>query len=1414
MTPEAKSELSNTIRKLRDRLLTDLKNSSESTFQFATQASRARLSATERVKRRRIEDWIAEQVRTQAGLEKKRSDSDFRRDLEKQAAYTLLNRMVILRLMEGMGLRKTKVATGGWNSNVYKDFRQLAQALVQDDESEGLAFLLQMIFEELAVDMPGLYGPAGAAELIPIPPATLRAVIEAFDNPELETCWSDDMTLGWIYQYWNDPEREALDKKINDGGKIEPHEIASKTQMFTERYMVDWLLQNCLGPMWLAMCKKHGWAPEAESSGTLDLLEQRRIDWRAKRDAGEVELTELMPLHNDMERRWAYYLPQPIPDDALDHAPASVRDLRILDPAVGSGHFLVVAFDLLFALYEEEARHLSTSTPLAQNKGRGVGSEGFDYTPKSITERILEHNLHGIDLDPRAVQIAAAALWMKAQLRCPEAQPSQINLVASNLGITSLPDDDPALVELRRAVEAETGIPAKLTNQIIEALRGADHLGSLLKIDKAIEEAIEQFAKELGSDESAVQLDLFATKEFEQQKLFFPKEKTQVNIISEIESFLSRHTRGDELGLRLRGEQLAAGVRFLRINRENRYDLVVANPPYQGTSKMAQTSYVEEHYSLGKADLYAAFLVRGLELVRKGGVSAMLTMRNWMFINQFAALRKKLLQEYDLRAIHDLTTGAFTEISPAQIVVSVATSVFGNVGHRDTAIAQRVFQEDTVLLPGETQRKRSATLCHNGRIEFNPSALKVVPDWPLIYWWKDETLDLYSTTLMIGTVSSAYFGATTGNNSRFVRFAFEVCQDFAIDSTQTADQDWVPFINGAKGRVWIEDLHETICWKRRGMTYRVFCETSTGANFRSPKLHFRKGVAFSMIGASFTARVHRFPSIFGNMGSSVFPRNVAETVCSMNSTRAREILQSLNPGVHFEVGDVNRLPIFKINSASKIFETVENFFTEHERHRESSVEFRCPGRSAWRHVQEWAQLAVDRPDGTELPDYAPEYDTASPKDHISFAIGCAVGRFGLNYQGILNPEGNDLSHALPAGILFLDGSLDDNDLSDCLGHAAAKCIHAKWAEFGSLIAPKASLRDWLRDKFFSDVHKPMYENRPIHWPVSSSKKTYVALVNIHRMNKQSLRVLIADHLDPVLRRLDGQLSDLKEARRFNDKKTVRDAEDRYATLQRQQAELVEFIANVRECAEKGPPPTDEHCKKREVDARYDPDLDDGVMINSAALWPLLEPQWKDPKKWWRELCLAEPKGNKDYDWSHLAMRYFPDRVDAKCKDEPSLGVAHGCFWKYHPERAWAWELRLQHEIAADFRIEEKPYRGDGGDSEHRTRFLKENPKKALEIAEKEIVRRRRDADGGIVGDFALIESGLWSALPEDCWELENRIITKQKSEFVLLAPDEKVSRLKLLAEKPQLAEARSKIFAKFKKSTPLFDALDVSARNS
>jgi hypothetical protein len=566
-----------------------------------------------------------------------------------------------------------------------------------------------------------------------------------------------------------------------------------------------------------------------------------------------------------------------------------------------------------------------------------------------------------------------------------------------------------------------------------------------------------------------------------------------------------------------------------------------------------------------------------------------------------------------------------------------------------------------------------------------------------------------------------------------------------------------------------------------------------------------------MIGAEFSARVHRFTSVFGNMGSSVFPKDLASAVCSMNSQTARYILSSINPSVHFEVGDVNRLPLFSIVGAAQIFQTIEDAFGVHEKHREPSVEFKEPGPSPWRLVQEWAQIAVDREDGEPLLEYIEELDPKPVTDHLSFALGVALGRFGADAEGILDPSKDDLSNALPHGILFLETTLGKDDFRDGLGHNASKIIHQKWAEFGAEINSKKSLREWLANDFFKDIHRQMYENRPIHWPLSSGNKTFVAWVNIHRMGANTLRVLLADHLHPTMNRIDGALNDLRAARNNPDKKTASAAEKEFDKLIKAKTELEEFIQNVEACAERGAPPTDAKCPERELDAVYDPTLDDGVMINSAALWPLLEPQWKDPKKWWKEL--AQASGKKDYDWSHLAMRYWPTRVDKKCQEDPSLGVAHGCFWRYHAPRAWAWELRLQDEIQADFKITEAPYRpggrnvNDGDDIPHREAYLRDHALDAIAGIEKEAERRMgRGTNKKLVPTMTILESGLWSNFPAEIWEMELRLAKKQGIEFRLLSPDEETSRTTFAAANPDEVRNRESILSTLEAPTELFES--------
>ena len=1149
-------------------------------------------------------------------------------------------------------------------------------------------------------------------------------------------------------------------------------------------------------------------------TGLLRALDERRADWRARRERGEVALTDLMPLHSEAERRWAYYVPQPIPADAVARAPDSVRDLKILDPAVGSGHFLVVAFDLLLALYREEARH------------RG-DEETEPWSERACVERILTHNLHGIDLDPRAVQIAAAALWLKARRACPEARPARLNLVASNLRLGALPESDPALIELRREVERETGIPAALTDTLIHALAGADHLGSLLKVDAALEEAIKRH-ETAPNRRPPEQLDLFAEElsltETQRHEAVRGAEQsraqTKADILERLEGFLAHHTGAEDLGLRLHGEQLAAGVRFVRMLREGQYHLVVGNPPYQGTSKMADAGYVKRHYPLGKADLYAAFLIRGLQLAQEGGTSALLTMRNWMFIKQYAELRIWLLEHYDLRALGDFDRGAFEEVPDE--VVSVVVSVFRNttpqpepsVALQPTALTDRSRDNE------RTQRKRAALVSHIGGFRFRPATLKLVPDWPIVYWWNEAFRRDYADAPKLVDLAPTKKGMTTSDNVRYVRFPWEVL------FRQSSSSRWKPYVLGSKGKAWFEPVCNLVCWSANGLDVKLLNEMLYGSFSRSiqnESSYFGIGVAFTTTGSDFRARIHRQPSVIDSKGSSVFFCDPASIVCLLNSTVARFVLDSINPTLDYKNTDINRIPVKWINGAKEIVGVVSQEFTKHESHREPSVEFKHPGPSPWRHAQTWAQTAVDRPAGDPLPPYEPEYDPEPPTDHLSFALGVALGRFGIKGEGvlgsaaadrsptlsngegaldpattttptalaagILDPATADLAHALPAGILFLDGTLDANDRHDSLGHPATELLHAAWTGHGAAVDPKSDLRTWLRLKCFKDVHRSLYENRPIHWPLSSDKRTFVAWITIHQWNADTLRLLQADHLHEARKRLEGELADLRAARDGADRRAADAAEKRYDRVLRWRDELAEFIALVEQCAERGAPPADPKCPARERDARYQPDLDDGVMINSAALWPLLEPQWKDPKKWWKELASAA--GKKDYDWSHLAMRYWPTRVDAKCRQDPSLGVAHGCFWAYHPARAWAWELRLQDEIAQEFRIEEGPYRGDPADSvAHRTAYLADNPEEALAAVAKEALRRRRKRKAP-QPEVHLLEPGLWTDHPAQCWTLELALIDKQGADFHLYAPDEPEARAAFEQANPPLVAERA-----------------------
>jgi hypothetical protein len=431
------------------------------------------------------------------------------------------------------------------------------------------------------------------------------------------------------------------------------------------------------------------------------------------------------------------------------------------------------------------------------------------------------------------VQIAAASLWLKGKALCPEMQPEQLNLVAPNLRLADLPVDDPALVELRSDIEAETGIAGEFTSQILQALQGADHLGSLLKIDQAVDSAIEQQEhrlKALRAKAIQVQADLFGGVPPLQEEMDFSAVDARADLQELLEQFLTRHSSANDLGLRLHGEQLAAGVRFVRMLKDGEYDLIVANPPYQDSGKMTLTSYVERNYILGKANRYAAFMLRGLELVKPSGLSAMLTMRSWMFLKQYAELRENLLNSFALNSILDLSSGAFEEISAAQVIVSVAASIFIRLADMlSPANALKVFDDETVTSIGETHRKRAATIAQEGFYNFNSVDLKVVPEWPIVYWWDNRLLAAYQSASVFGEIAPCKAAQSTGDNTRFTRYVWEIPGQKSILNSHSKSK-WCPLVKGAAGAEWIDPVTYVVHWGPHGLPIKAYKCNQSGVD--------------------------------------------------------------------------------------------------------------------------------------------------------------------------------------------------------------------------------------------------------------------------------------------------------------------------------------------------------------------------------------------------------------------------------------------------------------------------------------------------------------------------------------------------------------------------------------------------------
>jgi hypothetical protein len=293
------------------------------------------------------------------------------------------------------------------------------------------------------------------------------------------------------------------------------------------------------------------------------------------------------------------------------------RDLRVLDPACGSGHFLLYAFDLLLAIYEEA--HSDAESPKSEATGKTLAADypSVDALRRAVPGLVLAHNLHGVDIDPRCAQIAQLALWMRAQKAYREfgigrAERPQIRRSKIVVAEPLVADDQIAKEFVAKLGGAELG---RLFTTLVESLNLAGDLGLLLRV--------EQFVAR-------------QSKRGQTGNLFAPPEE---RIRTALDRFVREEASATNTRRRLFVDDAAHGVALLGV-AEKKFDVVLMNPPFGEGSTRAK-KYFEAAYPAAKAEVYAAFVVRGIELLTQRGRLGAITSRTGFFLSTFQSWREE-----------------------------------------------------------------------------------------------------------------------------------------------------------------------------------------------------------------------------------------------------------------------------------------------------------------------------------------------------------------------------------------------------------------------------------------------------------------------------------------------------------------------------------------------------------------------------------------------------------------------------------------------------------------------------------------------------------------------------------------------------------------------------------------------------
>lgn len=1128
-------------------------------------------------------------------------------------AYTWFNRLVAIRFMElkgylSHGYRVLSHPQGQQPEILdhvqHLDLPGLDKAEVirlktagNQDEALYREILLAQC-HELHRNMPFLFEALDDATELLLPDNLLRT-----DSPIAhlvcdieEADWQEVEVIGWLYQFFISDKKDEVIGKV-----VKSEDIPAATQLFTPNWIVQYLVQNSLGRLWLM----------ANPGSSLKEKMPYYIEPAEQTPEVQAQLDALIKVRMDE-----------------DGGTLNPESLTVLDPACGSGHILVEAYNLLRAIYEE----------------RG-------YRLREIPRLILQKNLYGLDIDDRAAQLAGFALLMKAReddrrLFEDEGNPPHLNVMAIQQS-AGLPDDEIAQVILNAAIRIESGDAFHSGQLFGGGQLETQHSSGLTVLDLRQLIKLFEHGKTFGSLISVP--DAFKVK------------------LGEIVDLLATvSSKGDDLSRSYAGqvlEQFALPASMLALQ----YDAVVANPPYMGVRGMPPVlkDYCKKNFIDSKTDLFASFVERSIAMANPSGFSALVTMHAWMFLSTFEQLRKKIMRSFSIESLIHIGARGFDSIS-GEVVQTVAFCL------HNVELSQRkgVFLKLTDGRSESEKKDIMRALLSEGagdrRYHVTTLDFDALPGSPIAYWATEEFRRAFRNSSGLDSEVLFRQGMSTTDAERFERLWHEISnQLFVVDRNSPFVENepvgyWYPFNKGGSRRKWYGNFESVVRYERNGqdlldLVRRKYPNISDPEFvIKNRKSFFLSAITYASVGTGdFSARYVPDGFAYSVAGPAIFAkgwdsRALLALLCA-NTTSY--FLRAINPTLGFQIADVGKIPSGEairkkaeqdaISFSERAVELAKADWDEYENSwayqrmsllAQSKMTTLELSWGQWFETQEMrrAELKEVEEENNRLfilayglqdelsPEVSETQITMAHADReidcqrlISYAIGCMMGRYSLDEPGLIYARSGNLGFESGCYTSFpadLDGIIPVTDepwFEDDAAERLREFVRVVWGA-ETLVENMEWLADSLGRKAgesadevirryqstsFYKYHLQTYKKRPIYWLFSSGKqKAFECLVYLHRYNEGTLSRMRMEYVVPLQSRMQARIDKLTDdIDSATSSVQQRALQKRVDKLNKQLEELRRFDENLRPYA----------------DQRISLDLDDGVKVNYGKFGNLL-----------------------------------------------------------------------------------------------------------------------------------------------------------------------------------------------------------------